>query len=86
MHPRAPSVAFLLFLIGDGLDKRADAAEDREDASALILKSSHDVGVTTASSLNFAAVEHSEREATVPVQISVGSIGTDWLKHTEEIR
>ena len=75
-QPCAPAIALLFLLKGDGLDKRADAAKDRVDASALILESSHNVCVTAATSLNFATVEHSEREAAIPAKKSVGSIFT----------
>jgi hypothetical protein len=75
-QPGAPAIALLFLLNGDGLDKGADAAKDRVDPSALILESSHNVCVTAATSLNFAAVEHSEREAAISAKESVGSICT----------
>ena len=67
-QPGAPARALQLFLLGDGLDEGTDAAEDRVDASALLLEDGNDVHVTAATRLYFAAVEHSERETAVTAQ------------------
>jgi hypothetical protein len=54
-----------------GLDEGADAAEDGVDESALILESSYYECVTTATSLDFAAVENSEGKAAIPEWSSI---------------
>jgi hypothetical protein len=75
-NPRAPTVALLFFLFSDRLDERADAAENGVYPSTLILEYSHHMCVTATTSLNFATVEHSEREAAIPAQTSVGTVAS----------
>lgn len=67
-HPRASAGIFLLLLFSHGLNERADAAEDRVDPSTLLLESSCDKCTAAATSLNFATMEYSEREAAMPAQ------------------
>jgi hypothetical protein len=59
-NPRASACAFVHFFFCDGLDERSDAAEDREDTSTFVLKSSDYTQVTTTTRLNFATVEDCE--------------------------
>lgn len=54
-NPCASSGAFLFFLFRNGLDERADAAEDGVDQSALVLESGHYECIPAATSLDFAA-------------------------------